>query len=116
MFAPGVAGSHRFAELHTKPDKEAAFGKKVEAMAHLAFDNSFEFGTQNNVLEPVGLGSSCRKVGLVEFGMDLFAQKDVLAGCQVVLEKPRVVLAKQMAEQAGWLVDLAVGRPVQMDD
>jgi len=41
--------------------------------------------------------------------MDLLAQKDVLAGCQVVLEQPRVVLVEQMAEPARWLVDLAVG-------
>jgi hypothetical protein len=93
-----------FAGLHTEPDKKAALGKKVGAVAHLAFDNPFEFGAQNNVLEPVGLGPSGRKVGLVGFGMDLFAQKDVLAGCQVVLEQPRVVLAEQMAERLdGWL-------------
>ena len=85
-------------------------------MARLAFDNPFEFEAQNNVPELAGLGSSGRKVGLVEFGIDRFAQKDVLARCQVFLEQLRVVLAEQMAEQAGWLVDLAVGRPVQMDD
>ena len=55
-FAPGVAGSHMVAGPHTEPDREAAFGKKVEAVAHLAFDNTFEFGAQNNVLELVGFG------------------------------------------------------------
>lgn len=92
------------------------FGKKVEAVAHLAFDNPFEFGAQNNVLELVGLGSSVQKVDLGGLGMDLPAQKDEFDGCPVVHEPLRVVLAKQMAEPAGRLVDPEVGQPVQMDD
>ena len=85
-------------------------------MAHLAFDNQVESGSQKNVLEQVGLGPSGRKVSLVGFGTDLFAQKDVLARYQVVLEQARVVLAEQMVERAGRLVDLEVGQPVQKDD
>ena len=42
-FSLGVAGSHMVAGPHTEPDREAASGKKVEAVAHLAFDNPFEF-------------------------------------------------------------------------
>ena len=114
-FAPGVAGSHMPAGHHTEPDKEAALGRKVGAAARLAFDNPLEFGAQHIVLEPVELRRSGWKVGLVGLGMDLPAQKDVLAGCQVALEQPRVVLAEQMVEQAGQLVDLAVGQSGQMD-
>ena len=79
-FAPGVAGSHMFAGPHTEPDEEAAFGRKVEAEAHLAFDNQVESRSQKDVLEQVGHELSGRKVSLVGFGTDLFAQKDVLAG------------------------------------
>ena len=85
-------------------------------MAHLAFDNQFESGAQKDVLEQVELGPSGRKVGLVGFGTDLFAQKDELAGYQVVLEQPRVVLAEQTVERVGRPVDLEVGQPVQRDD
>ena len=115
-FAPGVAGSHMTVGPHTEPDKEAAFGRKVEAVVHLAFDTPFEFEAQNNVLEPAGLGSFGPKVDLAGFGMDLPAQKDEIAGCQVVHEPPRVVLAEQMAEPAGQLVYPEVGQLVQMDD
>ena len=61
----GVAGSH------TEPDTEAASSKKVEVVAHLAFDNRIEFEAQSNVLEPAGLASSGPKVDLVGFEMDL---------------------------------------------
>lgn len=113
---PWVAGSHTIADLHTEPDKKAVLGRKVGVVAHLAFDNQFESGAQKDVLEQVELGPYGRKVGLVGFGTDLFSQKDELAGYQVVLEQPRVVLAEQMVERAGWLVDLEVGRRVQKDD
>ena len=43
MFAPGVAGSHPFAGLHTEPDKQVALGRKAGAVARLAFYNPFEF-------------------------------------------------------------------------
>ena len=115
-FAPGVAGSHMTDGPHTEPDREAASGKKVEVVAHLAFDNPFEFEAQSNVLESAGLGSSGPKVDLVGFEMDLVGQQDELAGCQVVRGPPRVVLAERMTEPAEQLVDPKVGQLVQMDD
>ena len=107
--APGVAGSHMVVGPHTKPDREAASGKKVEVVAHLAFDNPFEFEAQSNVLKLAGLGSSGPKVDLVGFEMDLAGQQDELVGCQVVREPPRVVLAEWMTEPAEQLVDPEVG-------
>ena len=49
-------------------------------MTHLASNNQFESGAQTDVLEQVELGPSGRKVVLVGFEMDPFAQKDELAG------------------------------------
>ena len=48
--------------------------------------------------------------------MDLAGQQDELAGCQVVREPPRVVLAERMTESAEQLVDPEVGQLVQMGD
>ena len=114
--APGVAGSHMVAGYHTEPDREAASGRKVEAVAHLAFDNPFEFEAQSNVLKLAGLGSSGPKVDLVGFEMDLAGQQDELAGCPVVRGPPRVVLAEQMTELAEQLVGPEVGQFVQINE
>ena len=100
-FAPRVAGSHTVVGPHTQPDREAASGKKVEAVAHLAFDNPSGFETQSNVLEPAGVEPSVPKVDLVGFEMDLVGQQDGLAGYQVVRAPPRVVLAERMTELVG---------------
>ena len=115
-FVLGVAGSHIVARPHTEPDREVASSKKVEVVAHLAFDNPFEFEAQGNVLEPAGLGSSGPKVDSVGFRMDLAGQQEELAGCHVVCVPPRVVLAEYMTEPARQLVDPEVGQLVQKDD
>ena len=92
-FTPGVAGSQMTAGSHTGPDRQAAFGTRV--------DNLFEFEAQSNVLEPAGVDSCVPKVDLVRFEMDLVGQQGSLVGHQVVHAPPRVVLAERMVELAG---------------
>jgi len=91
------------AKLHTEPGDQAALGKKVGIGTHLAFVDQFESGAQpgtenrvelerqppfeclveqaqRDVLEGMEFGPPGRKVTLVEFGTDPFAQKNELAG------------------------------------
>ena len=73
-FAPRIAGSHMVAGPHTEPDRQAAFGREVEAVAHLASDNPFEFEAQSNVLESAGVEPSVPKIDSVGFEMDRVGQ------------------------------------------